>query len=91
MNDLYQKTLESVNIGILAFDGTGRLVYANPSAEEILHGSSRAFTGKHYRTIFRGSPGAARILRKAIEGNAAVTGYSLLLGIESGYIAVFVY
>ena len=81
MNDLYQKTLESVNIGILAFDGTGRLVYANPAAEEILHGSSRAFTGKHYRTIFRGSPGAARILRKAIEDNSAVTGYDVELRI----------
>lgn len=81
MNDLFQQTLESVNIGILAFDGTGRLVYANPAAEEILHGSSRAFTGKHYRTIFRGSPGAARILRKAIEDNAAVTGYDVELRI----------
>lgn len=79
MNDLFQQTLEAVNIGVLAFDGAGKLVYINPAAEEILHGSSRAFAGKHYRTVFRGSPGAARILRKAIEDNAAVTGYDVEL------------
>ena len=79
MSDLFQQTLESVNIGILAFDGAGRLVYVNPTAEEILHGSAHALTGKHYRTVFRGSPGAARILRKALEENAAVTGYDVEL------------
>ncbi len=79
MSDLFQQTLESVNIGILAFDGTGRLVYINPAAEEILHGSSRAFVGKHYRTVFRGSPGPARILRKALEDNTAITGYDVEL------------
>jgi two-component system nitrogen regulation sensor histidine kinase GlnL len=79
LSDLFQQTLESVSIGILAFDGAGRLTYINPAAEEILHGSSRAFAGKHYRTVFRGSPGAVRILRKALEDNAAVTGYDVEL------------
>ncbi len=79
MNNLFQQTLESVNIGILAFDGAGKLVYINPAAEEILHASSRAFSGKHYRTVFRGSPGAVRILRKALEDNSAVTGYDVEL------------
>ncbi len=79
MNDRFQQTLESVNIGIVAFDGAGRLVYLNPAAEEILRGSSRAFAGKHYRTVFRGSPGAVRILRKAMEENASVTGYDVEL------------
>lgn len=81
MSDLFQQTLESVGIGILAFDGAGRLLYLNPAAEEILHGSSRVFAGKHYRTVFRGSPGAARILRKAMENNASVTGYDVDLRI----------
>lgn len=81
MSNLFQRTLESVNTGILAFDGTGRLVYVNPAAEEILHGSARVLAGKHYRTVFRGSPGAARILRKALEENAAVTGYDVELKI----------
>ena len=81
MTDLFQQTLESVNVGILAFDGRGRLVYINPAAEEILHGSSRVFVGKHYRTVFRGSPGPARILRKALEDNGAVTGYDVELRI----------
>jgi two-component system nitrogen regulation sensor histidine kinase GlnL len=79
LNDLFQHTLESVNIGILAFNGAGKLIYLNPAAEEILHGSSRAFAGKHYRTVLRGSPGAARILRKALEDNTAVTGYDVEL------------
>jgi len=79
LSDLFQQTLESVSIGILAFDGAGRLTYINPAAEEILHGSSRAFERKHYRTVFRGSPGAVRILRKALEDNAAVTGYDVEL------------
>ena len=79
MSELFQQTLESVSIGILAFDGAGRLIYINPAAEEILHGSSRAFAGKHYRTVFRGSPGAVRILRKALEDNSAVTGYDVEL------------
>jgi two-component system nitrogen regulation sensor histidine kinase GlnL len=79
LNDLFQQTLESVNIGILAFDKAGKLVYINPAAEEILHGSARTFAGKHYRTVFRGSPAAARILRKALEENAAVTGYDVEL------------
>ena len=79
MNDRFQQTLESVNIGILAFDGAGRLVYINPAAEEILGGSSRALAGRHYRTVFRGSPGAVRILRKARDENASVTGYDVEL------------
>lgn len=79
MSGLFQQTLESVNIGILAFDGEGRLLYLNPAAEEILHGSERSLAGKHYRTIFRGSPGAVRILRKALEENSAVTGYDVAL------------
>lgn len=79
MNDRFQQTLESVNIGILAFDRAGRMIYINPAAEEILQGSSRAFAGRHFRTVFRGSPGAVRILRKAVEENAAVTGYDVEL------------
>ena len=81
MSHLFQQTLESVGIGILAFDGAGKLLYINPAAEEILHGSSRAFAGKHYRTVFRGSPGAARIIRKAMEDNASITGYDVDLRI----------
>lgn len=79
MSGLFQQTLESVNIGILAFDGTGKLLYLNPAAEEILQGSERSLAGRHYRTIFRGSPGAVRILRKALEENSAVTGYDVAL------------
>ncbi|HSL91732.1 MAG TPA: histidine kinase dimerization/phospho-acceptor domain-containing protein, partial [Candidatus Limnocylindrales bacterium] len=79
MNDLYQHTLESVNIGILAFDRAGKLIYLNPAAEEILRGSSQALRGKHYRTLFRGSPAAVRITRKALTENSAVTGFDVEL------------
>ncbi|MBI5419258.1 MAG: PAS domain-containing protein [Deltaproteobacteria bacterium] len=79
MNDLYQHTLESVNVGILVFDPSGRLVYLNPAAEEILQGSAQALTGRHYRTLFRGSPAALRITRKALTEHAAVTGYDVEL------------
>jgi two-component system, NtrC family, nitrogen regulation sensor histidine kinase GlnL len=79
LSGLFQQTLESVNIGILAFDGAGKLLYLNPAAEEILQGSGRSLAGRHYRTVFRGSPGAVRILRKALEENSAVTGYDVAL------------
>ncbi|HWS14959.1 MAG TPA: ATP-binding protein [Candidatus Methylomirabilis sp.] len=79
MNDLLRRTLESVNVGILVFDPAGKLVYINPAAEEILQGSSQALAGKHYRTLFRGSPGAIRIVRKAIEENTPVTGFDVAL------------
>jgi two-component system nitrogen regulation sensor histidine kinase GlnL len=79
LNDLYQHTLESVNIGILVFDRAGKLVYLNPAAEEILQGSSQALRGRHYRTLFRGSVAAVRIARKALAENAAVTGFDVEL------------
>ncbi|MGE5664862.1 MAG: two-component system sensor histidine kinase NtrB [Deltaproteobacteria bacterium] len=79
MNSLHEQALESVNVGILVFDRAGRLLYANPAAEEILQGSSRALAGRHYRTVFRGSPGAVRIIRKALEENAPVTGFDVEL------------
>jgi two-component system nitrogen regulation sensor histidine kinase GlnL len=79
LNDLYQHTLESVNIGILVFDRAGKLVYLNPAAEEILQGSSQALRGRHYRTLFRGSPAAVRIARKALAENSAVTGFDVEL------------
>ncbi|HEY7529031.1 MAG TPA: histidine kinase dimerization/phospho-acceptor domain-containing protein, partial [Candidatus Deferrimicrobiaceae bacterium] len=79
MNDLFQHALESINIGILVFDRAGKLVYLNPAAEEILQGSSQALKGKHYRTLFRGSLSAARIARKALSENAAVTGFDVEL------------
>ena len=77
MNDLFRQTLESANIGILVFRGNGRLAYLNPAAEEILQESERALSGKSYRTIFRGSPVAVRILRKALEEHSAVTAYDV--------------
>ncbi len=79
MNGLHQQALESVNVGILVFDRAGKLRYINPAAEEILQGSSRALAGRHYRTLFRGSPGAVRIIRKALEENAPVTGFDVEL------------
>jgi len=79
LNGLHQQALESVNVGILVFDRAGKLVYINPAAEEILQGSSRALAGRHYRTLFRGSPGAVRIIRKALEENAPVTGFDVEL------------
>ncbi|OGP26551.1 MAG: hypothetical protein A2X91_01980 [Deltaproteobacteria bacterium GWB2_65_81] len=79
MSDLLRRTLESVNIGILVFDPAGKLAYINPAAEEILQGSSQALAGKHYRTLFRGSPEAVRIVRKAIEENTPVTGFDVAL------------
>ncbi len=79
MNDLQRRTLESVNIGIIVFDAAGKLAYINPAAEEILQGSSQSLAGKHYRTVFRGSPEAARILRKTIESQTPVTGFDVEL------------
>ena len=82
MNDLFQHTLESVNIGILVFDRAGKLIYINPAAEEILRGSSQALRGRHYRTLFRGSPAAVRITRKALAENTAVTGFDVELNLS---------
>jgi len=79
LTDLLRQTLESVNIGILVFDGDGKLAYVNPAAEELLQGSSMVLAGKHYRTLFRGSPGAARVLRKALEDNTPVTAFDVEL------------
>ena len=79
MSDLLRQTLESVNIGILVFGVAGKLAYINPAAEEILQGSSQALAGKHFRTLFRGSPEAVRIVRKAIEENTPVTGFDVAL------------
>jgi two-component system nitrogen regulation sensor histidine kinase GlnL len=79
LSDLHQYTLESVNTGILVFDGDGKLVYMNPAAEEILQGSAQVLKGRHYRTLFRGSPSAVRITRKSLEENAAVTGFDVEL------------
>jgi two-component system nitrogen regulation sensor histidine kinase GlnL len=79
LNNLHRQTLESVNFGILVFDREGRLAYLNPAAEEILRSSSQALRGRHYRTVFAGSPVAVRILRKAIEENSAVTAFDVEL------------
>lgn len=79
MSDLHQHTLESVNIGILVFSQAGKLAYMNPAAEEILQGSAQALRGRHYRTLFRGSPAAIRIARKSLAENAAVTGFDVEL------------
>ncbi len=79
MNGLHQQALESVNVGILVLDRAGKLLYINPAAEEILQGSSRALGGRHYRTLFRGSPGAVRIIRKALNENTPVTGFDVEL------------
>jgi len=79
LNDLLRRTLESVNVGIIVFDGSGKLGYLNPAAEEILQGSFQALAGKHFRTVFRGSPGAVRILRKTLEEHTPVTGYDVEL------------
>ncbi len=84
MNGLHQQALESVNVGILVFGPEGKLVYINPAAEDILRGSSRALAGRHYRTLFRGSPGAVRIIRKALAENAPVTGFDVELGLFRG-------
>jgi len=79
LNDLPSRTLESVNIGIVVFDEAGKLAYLNPAAEEILQGSLQSLSGKHYRTVFRGSPGAVRILRKTYSGRSPVTGFDVEL------------
>lgn len=79
MSDLHQHTLESVNIGILVFSQAGKLAYMNPAAEEILQGSAQGLRGRHYRTLFRGSPAAIRIARKSLTENAAVTGFDVEL------------
>ena len=79
LSDLLRRTLESVNIGILVFDPAGKLAYINPAAEEILQGSAQALAGRHFRTLFRGSPEAIRIVRKAIEENTPVTGFDVAL------------
>jgi two-component system nitrogen regulation sensor histidine kinase GlnL len=85
LNPLYRQTLESVNFGILVFDREGRLAYLNPAAEEILRGSSQALKGRHYRTVFAGSPVAARILRKALEDGSAVTAFDVELNRPSSH------
>jgi two-component system nitrogen regulation sensor histidine kinase GlnL len=77
LTDLLRQTLESVNIGILVFDPAGRLVYVNPAGEELLQGSSQAFRGRHYRTVFRGNPGPVRVLRKAVGENTPVTAFDV--------------
>jgi len=79
LSDLLRRTIESVNVGILVFDAAGKLAYINPAAEEILQGSSQALAGKHFRTLFRGSPEAVRIIRKAIDENTPVTGFDVAL------------
>ena len=79
MNDLPRRTLESVNIGIVVFDAEGKLAYINPAAEEILQGSFQSLAGKHYRTVFRGSPEAVRILRKTFVSHIPVTGFDVEL------------
>jgi two-component system nitrogen regulation sensor histidine kinase GlnL len=79
LNDLLRRTLESVNIGIIVFDAAGKLAYINPAAEEIMQGSSQSLSGKHYRTVFRGSPEAVRILRKTLENHTPVTGFDVAL------------
>lgn len=84
MTDFLRRTLESVNVGILVFDAAGKLAYINPAAEEILQGSSQALSGRHFRTVFRGSPGAVRILRKALEEHTPVTGFDVELRPAAG-------
>lgn len=79
MIDLPRHALESVNVGILVLDRKGRSLYANPAAEEILHGSAQVLAGKHFRTLFRGSPSAIRIARKALAENAFVTEFDVRL------------
>ncbi|GAB4368722.1 MAG: nitrogen fixation sensor histidine kinase GnfL [Deltaproteobacteria bacterium] len=77
MSDLFRQALESANIGVLVFGGRGTLRYLNPAAEEILQGSERALANKSYRTIFRGAPAAARIVRRVLSERAAVTAYDI--------------
>lgn len=77
MSDLFRHAFDSANIGILVFHGRGTLAYLNPAAEEILQGSEKAFAGKSYRTIFRGSPAAVRILRRSLAERASVTAYDV--------------
>lgn len=84
MNDLHKTTLESVNVGILVFSRDGRLVYINPAAEEILRASAHSLSGRHFRFLFRGSPAAVRIVRKALEEKAAVTGFDIGLRVPGG-------
>ncbi|MCL1927079.1 MAG: ATP-binding protein [Syntrophorhabdaceae bacterium] len=79
MNDLPRRILESVNMGIAVFDTYGKLSYINPAAEEILQGSFKSFAGKHYRAIFRGSPGAIRVIRKTFDDGTPVAGFDVEL------------
>jgi two-component system nitrogen regulation sensor histidine kinase GlnL len=79
LTDLLRQTLESVNIGILVFDAAGKLVYVNPAAEELLQGSSHSLRGRHYRTVFRGSPGAVKVLRKTLGDHTPVTAFDVEL------------
>ncbi len=81
MNDLHRNALESINTGILVFDRAGKLLYMNPAAEEILRVSANAFRGRHYRTLFRGSPSAVRIARKTFSERTAVTGFDVELSL----------
>ncbi len=80
----FQQILDSANIGILAFDGKGRLFYLNPAAEEILRGSLRALRGMHYRTLFSGSPGVARVVRKTLRENTPVSAFDAELRPRGG-------
>lgn len=77
MSDRFRQAFESANIGILVFHGRGTLAYVNPAAEEILQRSERSLSGRSYRTIFRGSPAAVRILRRSLAERAAVTAYDI--------------
>jgi len=77
LSDLFRQALESANIGVLIFRDGGTLAYLNPAAEEILQGSERALSGKSFRTIFRGSPAASRILRRVLAERSAVTAYDI--------------
>ncbi|MEW6721191.1 MAG: ATP-binding protein [Thermodesulfobacteriota bacterium] len=79
MNDLHRRTLESINLGIVVFDAAGKLAYLNPAAEELLQGSFQSLRGRHYRTVFRGSPEAVRILRKTFEEHAPVTAFDVAI------------
>jgi two-component system nitrogen regulation sensor histidine kinase GlnL len=79
LNDLHKLVLESVNVGILSFGRDGKLLYLNPAAEDLLRGSSHALEGKHFKTLFHGSPEALRIARRALAENATVTAYDVEL------------
>jgi two-component system, NtrC family, nitrogen regulation sensor histidine kinase GlnL len=79
LSDLLRRTLESVNVGIVVFDAAGKLAYINPAAEELLQGSFQALSGKHFRTVFHGSPAVTRILRKTLGDHTPVTGFDVEL------------